>query len=93
MKRIAYSLFVIFLLSAYQSVPQMTTQGPQTPKVEEGSIIQPTQGALMAEYADSTDKKIDWWHPAPGLSWQWHLSEPPVDTSIEANVYDIDLCC
>ena len=32
-----------------------------------------------------------WWQPAPGLSWQWQLSEPPVDTSIEADVYDIDI--
>jgi endo-alpha-1,4-polygalactosaminidase (GH114 family) len=32
-----------------------------------------------------------WWHPAPGLTWQWQLSEPPVDTSVEAQVYDIDL--
>ena len=32
-----------------------------------------------------------WWHPGPGLSWQWQLSEPPVDTSIEADVYDIDI--
>jgi len=33
----------------------------------------------------------DWWHPAVGLTWQWHISEPPVDTSVEADVYDIDL--
>jgi hypothetical protein len=32
-----------------------------------------------------------WWRPAPGLTWQWHLSEPPVDTSVDAQVYDIDL--
>lgn len=32
-----------------------------------------------------------WWHPSPGLTWQWHLSEPPVDTSVDADVYDIDL--
>lgn len=31
-----------------------------------------------------------WWHPAPGLTWQWQLDEQ-VDTSIEAEVYDIDL--
>ncbi len=31
------------------------------------------------------------WHPAPGLTWQWHLSEPPVDTGVDAQVYDIDL--
>jgi hypothetical protein len=33
----------------------------------------------------------NWWHPSPGLSWQWHLSEPPVDTCVDAQVYDIDL--
>jgi endo-alpha-1,4-polygalactosaminidase (GH114 family) len=33
----------------------------------------------------------NWWHPGAGLSWQWQLSEPPVDTSIDADVYDIDI--
>lgn len=32
----------------------------------------------------------DWWHPSPGLTWQWQLDEE-VDTSVEAEVYDIDL--
>jgi hypothetical protein len=32
-----------------------------------------------------------WWRPAPGLTWQWQLSEPPVDISVDAQVYDIDL--
>ena len=32
-----------------------------------------------------------WWHPAPRLTWQWQLSEPPVDTTVDAEVYDIDL--
>ena len=32
-----------------------------------------------------------WWRPGPGLSWQWQLSEPPVDASIDADVYDIDI--
>ena len=32
-----------------------------------------------------------WWRPAPGLTWQWQLSEPPVDTSVDAQVFDIDL--
>jgi endo-alpha-1,4-polygalactosaminidase (GH114 family) len=31
-----------------------------------------------------------WWQPAPGLTWQWQLDDE-VDTSIEAEVYDIDL--
>ena len=32
-----------------------------------------------------------WWHPAPGLSWQWQIGDLDIDTSIEADVYDIDL--
>ncbi len=33
----------------------------------------------------------NWWRPAVGLTWQWQLSEPPVDLSVAAQVYDIDL--
>jgi hypothetical protein len=33
----------------------------------------------------------NWWHPTIGLTWQWHISEPPVDTSVDAQVFDIDL--
>lgn len=29
------------------------------------------------------------WHPKPRLTWQWQLTEP-VDTSVNAQVYDID---
>jgi hypothetical protein len=32
-----------------------------------------------------------WWRPSIGLTWQWQLSEPPVDTSVNAEVYDIDI--
>ncbi|MBN2148075.1 MAG: endo alpha-1,4 polygalactosaminidase [Anaerolineales bacterium] len=32
-----------------------------------------------------------WWRPSPGLIWQWHLTELPVDTSINVDVYDIDI--
>lgn len=33
----------------------------------------------------------DWWHPPVGLTWQWQLGDDEIDTSIEADVYDIDL--
>jgi hypothetical protein len=36
-------------------------------------------------------KNKPWWQPAPGLTWQWELSGESVDTSIEADVFDIDL--
>jgi endo-alpha-1,4-polygalactosaminidase (GH114 family) len=33
----------------------------------------------------------DVWHPPPGVTWQWQLSGPPVDLSVKAEVFDIDL--
>lgn len=33
----------------------------------------------------------DWWHPAAGLTWQWQIGNDDIDTSIQADVYDIDL--
>lgn len=33
----------------------------------------------------------DWWHPGVGLTWQWQIGDLDVDTSIEADVFDIDL--
>jgi endo-alpha-1,4-polygalactosaminidase (GH114 family) len=41
--------------------------------------------------SSSPSPSDNWWQPRPGLTWQWQLSEPPVDTSIEADVYDIDI--
>ncbi len=32
-----------------------------------------------------------WWHPTVGLAWQWELGDDEIDTSIEADVYDVDL--
>ncbi|WP_276522297.1 endo alpha-1,4 polygalactosaminidase [Kallotenue papyrolyticum] len=32
----------------------------------------------------------DWWRPAPGVTWQWQLNGP-LDLSIVAQMYDIDL--
>jgi len=31
------------------------------------------------------------WQPAPGITWQWQFADLPVDTSVDAEVYDIDL--
>ena len=33
----------------------------------------------------------DWWHPRVGLTWQWQIGNLDIDTSVEADVYDIDL--
>lgn len=33
----------------------------------------------------------EWWRPTVGLTWQWQIGNLDIDTSIEADVYDIDL--
>jgi hypothetical protein len=33
----------------------------------------------------------DWWRPAKGLSWQWQLDGEPIDVSVDAEVFDVDL--
>jgi len=44
----------------------------------------------MTPNLSSTPPKLDWWHASPGLTWQWQLDQA-IDTSIDAQVYDIDL--
>jgi hypothetical protein len=46
--------------------------------------------ATLTTIPPSPPPAADWWHPTPGLNWQWQLDEE-VDTSVEAEVYDIDL--
>ena len=31
------------------------------------------------------------WRPGPGTSGQWQLNDPPIDRSIDARMYDVDL--
>jgi len=31
------------------------------------------------------------WQPSPGTSWQWQLTDLPVDQSFDVDVYDIDM--
>lgn len=35
--------------------------------------------------------KTDWWRPSVGLTWQWQIGNLDIDTTVEADVYDIDL--
>jgi len=46
--------------------------------------------AAMNPIPSSPPPAADWWHPEPGLTWQWQLDEE-VDTSVDAEVYDVDL--
>lgn len=32
-----------------------------------------------------------WWKPQPGVTWQWQLTALPIDTDVDADVFDVDL--
>jgi hypothetical protein len=65
------------------TTPTSTTQDP---------MLRPTTPSAAATHADPAApalRKAAIWHPRPGLTWQYQLNEP-VDTSVNAQVYDID---
>lgn len=51
------------------------------------AVLMITACSASPETADSAAR----WHPGKGLTWQWQLHDEPVDTSVDAQVYDIDL--
>jgi hypothetical protein len=51
---------------------------------------QPSEEIQIMTASASSTSNFDWWHPEPGLTWQWQLDEE-LDTSPIADVYDVDL--
>jgi len=49
-----------------------------------------SENMTLAPAPSSLPPASGWWHPAPGLTWQWQLDEE-VDTTVQAQVYDVDL--
>ncbi|PWH17946.1 MAG: endo alpha-1,4 polygalactosaminidase [Anaerolineae bacterium] len=50
-----------------------------------------TQPATSNLTPDTSSPNTSWWRPAPGLTWQWQLGNDDIDTSIDADVFDVDL--
>lgn len=46
--------------------------------------------AARADTPETAPAWGTWWRPTPGTSWQWQLTTP-VDQTVDAEVYDIDL--
>jgi endo-alpha-1,4-polygalactosaminidase (GH114 family) len=51
----------------------------------------PTNGVLPTPMTSLVSPSKDWWRPTIGLTWQWQIGNLDIDTSIEADVYDVDL--
>ncbi|MCG2695764.1 endo alpha-1,4 polygalactosaminidase [Candidatus Parcubacteria bacterium] len=64
--------------------------GPASPSPQPAPVLtkEPT---LMPSALRDTQQAPSWWHPGPGLTWQWQIDDNQIDTSIAADVYDVDL--
>ena len=51
----------------------------------------PSRVAQSTSPIPTQEAALGLWIPVPGTSWQWQLSELPVDLSVEAEAYDLDL--
>lgn len=50
-----------------------------------------TTVVLPLIFKDFSHSQPAWWQPAPNTTWQWQLSDQPIDTSFNVDMYDIDL--
>lgn len=58
---------------------------PSTDSEESGET------SLPSSTPPSSPSSVSVWIPPPGTTFQWILEEPPFNTSVDAQVYDIDL--
>jgi len=75
-------LFFIALLAACGAQEAQATPAPLGIQSASPAVAQLTPAVTFSRAI---------WQPAPGISWQWQLTELPVDTSVDTEVYDIDL--
>jgi hypothetical protein len=77
----------IFLLSSFLFGCTPASASPITdPAPTKESTLMPS-----ASQPSNLQPVTEWWKPTAGLTWQWQIGNNDIDTSIEADVYDIDL--
>jgi len=85
-KRSTLSLPILFALFAGCTGPSVTASPPAspTPSTPSQASSANTPSYIPLVVSESI------WTPSPGTTWQWQL-RGPVDLSVDADVYDIDL--
>src|SRR3989304_9572403 len=53
--------------------------------------VSPPNGVSTTPMTSPVSPSKKWWRPSVGLTWQWQIGNNDIDTSIEADVYDVDL--
>jgi hypothetical protein len=74
------------LLAAWIFFPPPAPAQPPAPVRPAGDPITYTHHL----YLPLTFKQLPYWIPQPGVTWQWQLTDAPIDTSVEAQLFDID---
>ena len=83
------AIAVAFVVACDQSTatPSVATEATATEAPAEAPAAPPEPTAD----AGSVPQGDEIWRPALSTSWQWQLSDPPIDTSFDVDMYDIDL--
>jgi Glycoside-hydrolase family GH114 len=74
----------VFLLSSFFLGCNLVSLSPKT-----HSYL--TETPTLMPSTQNNRRSSSWWRPTVGLAWQWQIGNNDIDTSIEADVYDIDL--
>lgn len=80
-KLILLTLVTVFLLgcSDHEQGPLVPGTGTGVPTISDSSTIQTLTGTH------------DVWIPSPSTTWRWQLNGLPLDRTVQAEMYDIDL--
>ena len=88
MKKIIWLVLILFFISACMG--NLNEQGES-----ENSATPVNTQTLAVDYSpiqpENTIATPAVWRPSIGSTWQWQLTGLPVDLSVDAQVYDIDL--
>lgn len=79
MKKLAWLIWLLFFIVIACAAPAA--------EFKTVDLLVPTRSSPPPNDGSSADI----WRPSIGTTWQWQLTRLPVDVSVDAQVYDIDL--
>lgn len=69
----------------------MSTEPDASPDGEEDADDDAAADPAPGDAAEEDASPTPVWRPVPGTSWQWQLTDLPIDRSLDVQMYDIDL--
>jgi endo-alpha-1,4-polygalactosaminidase (GH114 family) len=83
-----FATMALLILASCSPPDAVSLQGSPVDARSSGALL-PT--AETREVSDEGTSSEIWWRPSAGASWQWQLTDLPIDSSFDVDVYDIDL--